>query len=147
VSWTGVALIGLAIVLFILEIKVPSHGVLTIGGVVSMAIGSVMLIDTPIPFMRVSLAVIIPSVIFTALFFMFAVGLGLKAQRKRVTTGNEGLVGEAGTARSRVAEDGTVFVRGELWSAYSDEPIPPGARVEVVRVEGMRVKVRPQVTH
>jgi membrane-bound serine protease (ClpP class) len=141
-SWTGVALIAAAIARFILEIKVPSHGALTIGGIVAMIIGSIMLIDSPVPFMRVSLAVIIPSVLFTAAFFLFAVGLGIRAQRRRVTTGNEGLVGETGTARSEVHAQGSVFVHGEFWNAHSDEPIPAGSPVEVVAVDGMKVKVR-----
>ena len=142
VSWTGLALIVLALALFVLEVKVASHGLLTIGGVVAMIIGSIMLIDSPLPFMRVSLAVIIPSVLVTASFFLFAVGMGVRAQRRRVTTGSEGLVGEVGVARTEIANDGTVFVRGELWSARSDEPVSPGDAVEVLAVEGMRVKVR-----
>jgi membrane-bound serine protease (ClpP class) len=142
ISWTGVALIVLAIALFILEIKVASHGLLTIGGVVSMIIGSIMLIDSPLPFMRVSLAVIIPSVAFTALFFLFAVGMGIKAQRRKVTTGSEGLVGEVGTARTAIAPEGTVFVRGELWNARSDESVALGDEVEVTAVDGMKVSVR-----
>jgi membrane-bound serine protease (ClpP class) len=108
-----------------------------------MFVGSVMLIDSPLPFMRVSLAVIIPSVLFTALFFLFAVGMGIRAQRRRVTTGNEGLVGARGVARSAVHEDGSVLVHGELWNARSADPIAPGTRVEVERVEGMTVTVRP----
>jgi membrane-bound serine protease (ClpP class) len=142
VSWTGVALIALALALFILEIKVASHGVLTIGGVVAMVIGSIMLIDSPLPFMRVSLAVIIPSVLFTALFFLFAVGLGIRAQRSKVTTGHEGLVGETAVAKSDIDRAGTVFVRGELWNAESDEAIAVGESVEVVAVDGLRLKVR-----
>jgi membrane-bound serine protease (ClpP class) len=146
VSWTGVALIALAIAMFILEIKVPSHGALTVGGVIAMLIGSIMLIDSPLPFMRVSLAVIIPSVLFTALFFLFAVGMGIRAQRRRVATGAEGLVGEEGTAKSDVHADGSVFVHGEFWNAYSDEPVAAGSRIEVVRVEGIKVKVRRKAT-
>jgi membrane-bound serine protease (ClpP class) len=146
VSWTGVALIALAIAMFILEIKVPSHGALTVGGVVAMLVGSIMLIDSPLPFMRVSLAVIIPSVVFTALFFLFAVGMGIRAQGRRVTTGSEGLVGEEGTAKSDVHGAGSVFVHGEYWNAHSDEPIAAGSRVEVVGVDGMRLKVRRKAT-
>lgn len=142
VSWTGLALIVLALVLFVLEVKVASHGLLTIGGVVAMIIGSIMLIDSPLPFMRVSLAVIVPSVLVTASFFLFAVGMGVRAQRRRVTTGSEGLVGEVGVARTEISNDGTVFVRGELWNARSDEQVSPGDAVEVLAVEGMRVKVR-----
>jgi len=141
VNLTGLTLIALAIVLFILEVKVPSHGALTLGGVISMVIGSVMLIDSPLPFMRVSLSVIVPSVIFTALFFLFAVGAGLRAQRRRVSTGTSGLLGEVGVARSDVHEQGTVFVHGEYWNAWSDEPIASGARVTVLEVDGMKLKV------
>jgi len=136
-------LILLAIVLFVLEIKIPSHGALTLGGVIAMLVGSIMLIDSPLPFMRVSLSVIIPAVITTALLFMFVVGIGIKAQSRRVTTGSDGIRGEVGTAKTAVHADGSVFVHGEFWNAYSDEPIPSGDRVEVVGVEGMKLKVRP----
>jgi membrane-bound serine protease (ClpP class) len=143
VNWAGAALLLLSLVLFILEVKVPSHGILTIGAIVAMVFGSLMLIDSPFPFMRVSLAVIIPSVAFTALFFLFAVGMGVRAQRRRVTTGHEGLIGLEGTARGNVdARGGSVFVRGEIWNAESDEAIADGSRVEVVRVNGLMLKVR-----
>ncbi len=142
ISWTGLSLIILAIVLFVLEVKITSHGALTIGGIVAMLVGSIMLIDSPLPFMRVSLAVIIPSVLFTALFFIFAVGMGLRAQRRKVTTGAEGLVGEEGVAKSDVGGTGRVFVHGEHWNARSDTPIQAGKRVIVERVDGMTVTVR-----
>ena len=142
VNYVGLALIAIAVVLFLLETQITSAGMLTVGGVVSMLIGSIMLIDSPLPFMKVSLKVIIPAVIFTAAFFAFAVGLGLRAQKRKVSTGNAGLTGEAGVAKSVVHEEGSVFVHGEFWNAYSDEPIAEGARVEVVSVEGMTIKVR-----
>jgi membrane-bound serine protease (ClpP class) len=143
VNWAGASLIVLAIILFILEVKVTSHGLLTIGAVVAMLFGSLMLIDSPFPFMRVSLAVIIPSVIFTALFFLFAVGMGVRAQRRRVTTGHEGLVGMEGVTHGAVgAEGGSVMVRGEFWNAVSEEPLADGARVEVIRVDGLQLRVR-----
>lgn len=142
VSYTGLTLIVLAIILFVLEVKVPSHGALTIGGVISMLIGSIMLIDSPLPFMKVSLSVIIPSVAFTALFFLFAVGVGLRAQKRKVTTGAAGLTGEKGRARSEIHASGSVFVHGEFWNAYSDDPIPEGATVVVLDVEGMKLKVK-----
>jgi len=143
VNWTGIALILLGIVLFVLEVKITSHGALTIGGIAAMFVGSIMLIDSPLPFMRVSLAVIIPSVLFTALFFLFAVGMGIRAQRRKVTTGNEGLLGAVGTARSDVHEGGSVFVHGEYWNARSEQPIPAGTRIVVEHVDGMTVTVRP----
>ncbi|UCG51388.1 MAG: nodulation protein NfeD [Candidatus Latescibacterota bacterium] len=144
VNLAGLALIVLAIIMFLLEIKIPSGGLLTIGGIVSMLIGSIMFIDSPLPFMRVSFAVIIPAVIVTALFFVFGVGMGLRAQRRKVTTGEKGIIGEIGTARTEVWESGSVFVHGEHWNAYSDEKIPAGSKIEVVAAEGMVLKVKPQ---
>lgn len=146
VNFAGLALIVLAIVMFLLEIKVPSGGLLTVGGIVSMLIGSVMLIDSPLPFMRVSFSIIIPAVVFTALFFLFAVSMGIRAQRKRVTTGDAGIIGEIGVARTPVGESGSVFVHGEHWNAYSDEPIPANSKVRVVALEGMKLKVQPLAT-
>ncbi len=143
VNLSGIALIILAIIMFILEVKIASGGLLTVGGVVSMIIGSIMFIDSPLPFMKVSLSVIIPSVIFTALFFIFAVGMGLRAQRKKVTTGEGGIIGEVGVARADIDPEGPVFIHGEYWNAYSDSKIPSGTRVVAVKVEGMKLKVKP----
>jgi len=141
VNYTGLTLIILAVVLFVLEVKIPSHGALTVGGVISMLVGSIMLIDSPLPFMKVSLGVIIPSVVFTALFFLFAVGAGLRAQRRKVSTGSAGLCGELGVARTDIHVSGSVFVHGERWNAYSDSPIAEGAQVRVLEVDGMKIKV------
>ncbi len=142
VNLAGLALIFLAIVMFLLEIKIPSGGLLTIGGVISMLIGSIMLIDSPMPFMRVSLSVIVPTVIFTTLFFVFAVGMGLRAQTKKVTTGDRGIVGETGTAKTDIGETGSVFVHGEFWNAHSDTKISANTKIQVVAVEGMKLKVK-----
>jgi membrane-bound serine protease (ClpP class) len=142
VNFAGLALIILAIIMLLLEIKVPSGGLLTVGGIASMLIGSIMFVDSPLPFMRVSLSVIIPAVIFTALFFLFAVGMGIKAQKKKVTTGERGIVGEIGEARTDIGDTGSVFVHGEYWNAHSDEHIPTDSKVEVVAVEGMTLKVK-----
>lgn len=146
VNFAGLALIVLAIVMFLLEVKVPSGGLLTVGGIVSMLIGSVMLIDSPLPFMRVSFSIILPAVIFTALFFLFAVGMGIRAQKKRVTTGDAGIIGEIGIARTPIGDSGSVFVHGEHWNAYSDEPVAADSKVRVVAVEGMTLKVQPLST-
>lgn len=143
VNISGLALIILAIILFILEVKIPSGGALTIGGIVSMLIGSMMFIDSPLPFMRVSIGVIIPAVVFTALFFVFAVGMGIRAQRRKVSTGQGGIIGEVGIAREDIDPEGTVFVHGEYWKAYSDRKIPKGSKVVVLSVEGMVLKVKP----
>jgi membrane-bound serine protease (ClpP class) len=142
VNFVGLALIALSVVLFLLETQIASAGLLTTGGVVSLFVGSVMLIDSPLPFMRVSLKVIIPSVVFTAAFFIFAVGLGLRAQRRKVSTGTGGITGEIGEARTEVHERGSVFVHGEFWNAWSEQKIEKGRRVEVVAVEGLKLKVK-----
>jgi len=123
INLAGLLLILLALLLFILEVKVPSHGALTIGGVISMLIGSFMLINSPSPYMKISVLVILVTVLSVALFFIFAVGMGLKAQRKKPTTGDKGLIGEIGLTKSRIDPDGYVFIQGELWKAYSDTPI------------------------
>jgi membrane-bound serine protease (ClpP class) len=142
VNLAGLALILLAVVMFLLEIKVPSGGLLTVGGIASMLIGSIMLIDSPLPFMRVSLSVIVPAVLFTAAFFLFAVAMGIRAQKRKVTTGESGIIGETGVARTDIGESGSVFVHGEHWNAVSDERIPANTRIEVLGVKGMTLKVK-----
>ena len=143
VNWVGLLLIGLGVVLLILEIKVTSYGALTIGGVVSLTLGSLLLFESPASFYRVSLSVLVPTVAAATLFFLFVVGKGLLAQRTRPVTGREGMIGLIGTADSRLDPYGRVFVRGEYWNARAAEPIEPGASVEVVAVEGQRLVVRP----
>src|SRR4030067_409884 len=141
INLAGLLLILLALLLFILEVKVPSHGALTIGGVISMLIGSFILINSPSPYMKISVLVILVTVLSVALFFIFAVGMGLKAQRKKPTTGDKGLIGEIGLTKSRIDPDGYVFIQGELWKAYSDAPIETGQKVKVIGVENLTLKV------
>ncbi len=147
INYAGVALIILAIILFIAETQIPSFGLLTIGGIFSMTIGSLMLVDTPEPFFRVTWSVIIPVVLTTALFFVFAIGLALKAQKSKPTTGVEGLVGEIGIADTSIHHTGTISVHGETWSAFSDQPIPAGSRVKVVGKQQMKLEVVPYSSH
>jgi membrane-bound serine protease (ClpP class) len=143
VNYAGVALIVFALILFVAEIKVTSHGLLAIGGTISMLLGSILLIDTPATYLRISWAVIIPAVVTTVLFFLFAVGMGLRAQRRKPTTGDKGMVGERGRAVTAVGPaGGQVFVRGEYWKATSAEQVPAGAAVEVVKADGLTVEVR-----
>jgi membrane-bound serine protease (ClpP class) len=141
VNYAGVLLIILGIFLFIAEIKIASYGLLTIGGLISLAIGSIMLFDSPAPFLRASFTVIIPTVLATAAFFIFVVAAALKAQLARPTTGAEGLVGEIGVAKTRLAPEGKVFVHGEWWNAYADEGIEPEEKVRVLKNEGLKLKV------
>ena len=142
VNYVGVLLIAFAMLLFLVEIKVPSHGLLTIGGIVALVLGSLMLFDTTDRLYRVSWSVLVPAVGITVAFFLFAVGMGIRAQRKQPTTGREGLVGLVGEATEALKPNGRVFVEGELWFASSDEPIESGELVEIVAVQGMKLKVR-----
>jgi len=143
VNVAGLLLIGFALVLFIADIKVPSHGILTAGGLASFVMGSLLLTERQAPYLRISLVLILVMAGLTAAFFAFAVGAGIRAQKQRVQTGREGLVGAVGVARSELAPEGTVFVQGELWSAESaDGVIPSGERVRVTRVDGLHLRVR-----
>lgn len=142
VNYAGVLLILLALVLFIAEIKIVSHGMLTVGGIVAMVFGSLLLFESPEPYLRVSLGVILTTVLVTALFFVFVVAKAVKAHRRKPISGCEGLVGETGWADSDLAPEGKVFVRGEYWEAWCDERIAKGEKVAVVAVEGMRLKVK-----
>ncbi|MBI4825924.1 MAG: nodulation protein NfeD [Nitrospirae bacterium] len=141
VNYAGVLLILLAVILFILEIKIISYGILTIGGVISMLIGSIMLFDSTQPFFRLSLKVILPAVIITVLFFTLTASLAFKAHRRKPATGKEELIESEGEARTDIHETGTVFIHGELWNAWSDEPIKKGERVIVDAVENLKLKV------
>ena len=142
VNYAGVMLILLAILLFILDVKAATHGVLSAGGVVAMFIGSVMLFDSPDPGLRLSLTVIVPVVAATAAFFILGVWLSIRAMCRKPTTGAAGLIGEEGDARTDVGPGGgTVFVAGAHWNAVSDGAIAAGARVRVVATIGMALKV------
>jgi membrane-bound serine protease (ClpP class) len=143
VDVAGLLLIGFAVLLFIADIKVPSHGVLTTGGVISFVLGSLLLTQNQAPFLRISLTLILVSAAVTALFFMFAVGAGIRAQRRTVKTGREAMVGAIGVVRRDLDPTGTVFVEGELWNADSvDGVINAGDSVQVVRARGLHLEVR-----
>ncbi len=136
INYVGLLLILLATVLFILEIKVASYGMLTLGGIVAMIIGSLMLIKSPIPELRPSLRFIIPTVFGFSAIFIFLVYLVVRAHSRRSVTGREGMVGEVGTARTDLDPSGKVFVHGEIWEAEADGPIKKGEKVRVVEVVG-----------
>ncbi len=144
VDATGVLLILLAIALFVAEVKVTSHGALGAAGTVSLLLGSLMLIDSPVPAMRISLRVIVPAVVVVAGGFLLVAALAVRAQRARVVTGRDGLVGARGEARSDLAPRGTVFVHGEYWNARSTRPVSAGETVIVEDVDGMTLVVRPE---
>jgi len=143
VNFVGVLLILLALVLFILEIKVVSYGMLSVAAVAALSFGSLMLIDSPEPVMQISRAVIFATVVSCTAFILFCLWFVSRAQRRRVVSGQEGMVGEHGRAVVAVHATGKVFVHGEYWEAFAAEPIPEGAEIEVVAVgEQMRLQVR-----
>jgi membrane-bound serine protease (ClpP class) len=143
VNYAGVLLVLLGIVLFVLEISVTSYGLLAIGGVVSMILGSLMLIKSEAPFLKISWSFIVPVVTLTAGFTLFMVGMGLRAMRRKPSTGSEGMVGLVGIAKTPLTPQGKVLVHGELWDAVSDRPLQPGDEAEVTRMEGLKLHVTP----
>jgi membrane-bound serine protease (ClpP class) len=141
INFAGVALILFSIILFIAEIKVVSHGILTVGGIISLVIGSLMLFQSPDPSLRVSWGVLVPAVAITSLFFVGIIALALKSQLRRKLGGQEGMVGVEGEAVTDIFKEGKVLILGEYWRAVSDQPVPKGSKVRVVRVEQLEVKV------
>jgi membrane-bound serine protease (ClpP class) len=139
--FAALALILAAFLLFALEAKYTSYGVLGAGGVVCMVIGALLLVDGPIPEMRVHLVTALIVSVPIGVIAVFLMTLVLRAHKRPVETGTEGMIGEIGVARTPVAADGKVFVHGELWNAMAQSPIEPGARVKVRAVEGLRVEV------
>lgn len=142
INYVGLLLILLAIGLFILEIKVQSYGILSIGGIIAMVLGSIMLIDSPIPELRPSLNFIIPVAIGLSLIFIFLITLVVRAHSRRAVTGKEGLIGEIGIAQTDLTPEGKVFVHGELWKAEAEENVPKGSKVLVIKIlDGLKIKV------
>jgi len=145
VNYAGLALIVFAVILFILEIKVVSHGLLTIGGIISLILGSIMLIntETTLEVFKISWQVILVIVILTAAFFIFAIGFGIKAQSRKPATGTEGIIGEIGETISDLVPEGQVRIHGELWNAESiDGPVTKGTKVKVTQISNLKLMVR-----
>jgi membrane-bound serine protease (ClpP class) len=140
VNYSGLLFIALAFVMFVLDIKAPTHGVLTVGGIVSFVLGSLILFNSP--FYAVSRSLVVGVGLATGTFFAFAVAKAVAIRRRPATTGVEGLVGAIGNARTELAPQGTVFVKGERWEAEAENgPIQAGERVRVKAVEGFRLRV------
>ena len=143
VNLAGLLLMLLALGFFILEVKVQSSGILAVGGAVSFLIGSLILFQPGLGgVFRVSIAVILGATLATVVFFLFVIGKAIGAQRRRVTTGTEGLVGQIGEAVTALRPRGQVRVHGEIWQAVSAEPAERGTAVEVMRVRGLTLEVR-----
>ncbi len=143
IRFAALAMILVAFLLFAAEAKFPSHGVLTAGGIVLLTLGGLLLVDGPIPEMRVhfltALAVSVPLGIITA----FLMGIAVRARRNKIVTGEQGLIGEIGVAQTTLAPAGKVFVHGELWDAVSTVPVPAGERIVVRQVDGLTLRVDP----
>jgi membrane-bound serine protease (ClpP class) len=143
VNYAGVLLFLLGIAFFILEATVTSYGLLAIGGVIAMLLGSVMLIKTDVEFLQISWSVILPVVTLATLFSLFIVGMGVKAMRRRPMTGREEMVGLVGIVKTALVPHGQFAVHGELWEAVSEQPLQPGDEAEVTGVDGLRLRVKP----
>ncbi len=147
VNYAGVLLILLALILFIAEVKIVSHGMLTVGGILAMTLGSLLLFDSPEPYAKVSLSIILITVLLVTGFAVFVIRKAVAVHRIKPVSGKEGLVGENGYADSDISPEGKVFIRGEYWDAWSDNPISRGEKITVVSVAGMRVKVEKSVVN
>jgi len=141
VNYTGILLIIFGVILFIAEIKVMSHGMLTVGGIISLTLGSLLLFDTPEPALKLSFQVLIPAVLVASGFFIVVIWLAIKAQLRKHFTGSEAMIGDETEALTDISEEGKVFVRGEYWSAKSEKPIKKGSKVKIIKVEGLSLVV------
>jgi len=145
INLAGLALIGLAVLLFVVDIFAPTHGVLTFGGISSFFLGALMLFDRGEPAFRLSLSYIIPATLLTAAFFVFVAGAGVRAQFLPVRTGKEAMLGRQASVVARIdAAGGKVFVEGEYWNAISESTIEPGQNVEIVGIIGLTLKIKPK---
>lgn len=143
VNYAGIALLLLAAVFFVAEVKVTSYGLLTLAGIVSLVLGSLMLFKSADPAIKVSLEVIVAISTFAAVVVLTLMTIVLKVHRTQVKTGVEGLLHKTGIVRTAMTPRGKVFVHGELWDGLADSELPVGTSVEVVGVDGMTLKVRP----
>lgn len=147
VSTAGLSLLALAVLLFVADLFAPTHGVLTVGGILSFVLGALLLFEDAGPAFRLPLAMVLPAAIVTALFFAFVLGAGLRAQRLPVRVGREALPGASGEALTIIGPDtGWAIVDGETWHARSDEPVERGQEVIVTAVEGLILRVKPAKT-
>ncbi len=141
VNYTGILLIVFGVILFIAEIKVMSHGMLTVGGVIALILGSLLLFDSPEPALRLSFQVLIPAVLVASGFFIVVIMLAVKAQLRKHFTGAEAMVGSEAEVMKDIDNEGEVFVMGEYWKATSENPIKKGTKVKILKVDGLKLKV------
>ncbi|MGH9488217.1 MAG: NfeD family protein [Terriglobales bacterium] len=143
INWAGAALLVVAFILFALEAKFPTHGVLAIGGVVALGLGGILLVNSDIPQMRVDVSAALGVAIGFGVITALLVHLVVQAQRRRVATGSQSLLGEVGTALTALGLQGTVLVHGERWTASAHAPVAAGQPVRVLAVHGLRLEVEP----
>ncbi len=143
VNYVGILLMILSIIFFVLELKVQSFGLLSLGAIISLTLGSVMLFDSSEVAMRVSWSVIIPTVSAVSAFFIVVLGLVVRAWMTNPRTGQQGLVGKVGTALTDINPTGKIAIRGEYWNARAETMIPKGEKVIVTRIDGLEVTVAP----
>ena len=133
----------LAFLLFALEVKIASHGILGIGGAIALVLGAVMLVNSPIPELRVHWGTAIALALPFSAITVFLLTLAVRARRKKVETGREGMLGQLGSAVTALAPAGKVFVHGEYWDAVAQHPVPAGAQVRVVAIDRLKLTVEP----
>ena len=141
VNYTGILLIIFGVILFIAEIKIMSHGMLTVGGIISLIMGSLLLFDTSDPALRISLQVLIPAVVVASAFFIVVIWLAIKAQMRKHFSGAEAMINTEAEAVTDIAGEGEVFLKGEYWKATSEKPIKKGAKVKILKLEGLNLSV------
>jgi membrane-bound serine protease (ClpP class) len=140
-NWLGICLVLLAVALFALEVKIVSHGILSAGAAVALVLGATMLIDSPVPEMRIHLLTAIGVAAPLSILTAILVTLAMKARRNKVVTGAAGMLGLLGTALEDLSPAGQVMVRGEYWNAVAPETILRGARVRVNGIDNLLLQV------
>jgi membrane-bound serine protease (ClpP class) len=143
-NWLGAALLILSFALFVLEVKFTSHGILGAGGALAMVLGAVMLVDSPVPELRIHWTTAIGLALPFSAITVFLLTIAARARRNKVETGSEGMIGLVGTALTNLAPDGKVFVHGEYWNAIALRPANAGARVKVTAIDGLKLTVEPE---
>ena len=143
VNYAGLLLIGLAMIFFIVEMKVTSYGLLSLAGVLSLLLGTLMMFEGDNPVVRLKWQVFIPTIVLVSGFFVLVAGLVFKAQVNRPKTGSSGLVGQEGVVRKSLSPEGKVFIHGELWQAKANTPLEIGTKVRVKGVNGLVLMVEP----
>ena len=143
VNYAGVLLFILGIVMLILEVTVTSYGLLAIGGITAMILGSLFLINQDFPYYQISWSVILPIVALAAGFTLLVFNFGIRALRRQTPTGSEGMIGRLGSAKTNLTPNGKIFVHGEIWDAVSSVPATAGQPVQITRIEGLTVHVKP----